>query len=149
MSSESEDLKTGNDKDDDDDYEHKRSSAGSVRSLRLEPPIQRLKSFLMASELPSWTNHSAHSKSTHISARDEPIADLFPECTVLFADIAGFTAWSSVREPAQLLETIYQSFDRIAKKRAVFKVETIGDCYVAVTGLPEPQQGKEANCFWD
>lgn len=27
-----------------------------------------------------------------------PIADLFPECTVFFADIAGFTAWSSTRE---------------------------------------------------
>ena len=31
-----------------------------------------------------------------------PIADLFPECTVLFADIVGFTAWSSMREPAQV-----------------------------------------------
>lgn len=43
------------------------------------------------------------------------IADLFPECTVLFADIAGFTAWSSSREPAQvfvLLENLYSSFDR-------------------------------------
>lgn len=27
-----------------------------------------------------------------------PIADLFPDCTVFFADIAGFTAWSSTRE---------------------------------------------------
>ena len=38
-----------------------------------------------------------------------PIADLFPETTVLFADIAGFTAWSSTREPSQvfaLLETV-------------------------------------------
>lgn len=62
---------------------------------------------------------------------------------VQFADIAGFTAWSSVREPAQvfiLLETIYQSFDQIAKRRRVFKVETIGDCYVAVAGLPEPRK---------
>ena len=32
----------------------------------------------------------------------KPIADLFPNCTVLFADIAGFTAWSSTREPAQV-----------------------------------------------
>lgn len=43
----------------------------------------------------------------------------------MFADISGFTAWSSVREPAQvfvLLETIYQSFDKIAKQRRVFKV---------------------------
>ena len=38
------------------------------------------------------------------------------------------------------LQTIYASFDKIAKKRKVFKVETIGDCYVAVTGLPDPQE---------
>lgn len=44
----------------------------------------------------------------------KPIADLFPSATVLFADIEGFTAWSSVREPAQvftLLETVYGAFD--------------------------------------
>ena len=73
---------------------------------------------------------------------EQPIADFFPYCTVMFADIAGFTAWSSAREPAQvfvLLQSIYQSFDLIAKKRKVFKVETIGDSYIAVTGLPEPQ----------
>ena len=49
------------------------------------------------------------------------------------------TAWSSEREPAQvftLLETLYQSFDGIAKRLKVFKVETIGDSYVAVCGLP-------------
>lgn len=68
---------------------------------------------------------------------EKPIADLCPHTTVMFADIAGFTAWSSVREPSQvftLLETVYHSFDVIAKKRRVFKVETVGDCYVAVTG---------------
>jgi hypothetical protein len=34
--------------------------------------------------------------------KTKPIADLFPETTVLFADIAGFTSWSSVREPRQV-----------------------------------------------
>jgi class 3 adenylate cyclase len=38
------------------------------------------------------------------------------------------------------LETLYRAFDDIARKRRVFKVETIGDCYVAVTGVPEPQK---------
>mmetsp|Transcript_32252 Transcript_32252/g.53959 ORF Transcript_32252/g.53959 Transcript_32252/m.53959 type:complete len:1195 (-) Transcript_32252:317-3901(-) len=73
----------------------------------------------------------------------QPIADLFPNTTVFFADIAGFTAWSSQREPHQvftLLETLYRSFDVIAKKLKVFKVETIGDCYMAVTGLPNPDE---------
>ena len=58
------------------------------------------------------------------------------------ADIVGFTAWSSVREPTQvfsLLETVYAAFDRIARKRKIFKVETVGDCYVAACGLPDPR----------
>eukprot|EP00980_Cylindrotheca_fusiformis_P007889 scaffold1678_cov80-Cylindrotheca_fusiformis.AAC.6 len=70
-----------------------------------------------------------------------PLADLFPNTTVVFADIAGFTAWSSAREPQQvfvLLESIYMAFDKIAYRHSIFKVETVGDCYVAVAGLPEP-----------
>lgn len=39
-----------------------------------------------------------------------------------------------------LLETIYGAFDKSARRRNVFKIETIGDCYVAATGLPEAQK---------
>lgn len=49
----------------------------------------------------------------------------------VFADLAGFTKWSSSRSPSDvfdLLETLYNCFDRVALKRKVFKVETIGDC---------------------
>ncbi|CAB9514586.1 Receptor-type guanylate cyclase gcy [Seminavis robusta] len=70
------------------------------------------------------------------------IASLYPESTIFFADLVGFTSWSAKRTPVevfQLLETIYEAFDNIALKRDVFKVETIGDCYVAATGLPQPQ----------
>lgn len=55
----------------------------------------------------------------------------------------GFTAWSSEREPKDvftLLETLYGAFDKLANKLGVFKVETIGDCYVAATGMPNPQE---------
>ncbi|CAJ1960174.1 unnamed protein product [Cylindrotheca closterium] len=74
-------------------------------------------------------------------AADAPLADLFPNTTVVFADIAGFTAWSSAREPHQvfiLLESIYGAFDKMAYRHGVFKVETVGDCYVSVAGLPDP-----------
>ena len=68
-----------------------------------------------------------------------PVADLFPDCTILEADIAGFTAWSSTREPAmvfELLETLYAAFDDVAERRRVFKVETIGDsCKYIFCGL--------------
>lgn len=51
----------------------------------------------------------------------------------MYADITGFTAWSSAREPShvfKLLESIFSQFDRIAHRRRVFKVEVVGDCYV-------------------
>lgn len=82
--------------------------------------------------------------------KTRPIADLFANATVVFADISGFASWSANRTPADvftLLETLYGSFDKIAKREHVFKVETIGGCYVAVTGLPEPRADHaEAMC---
>lgn len=60
--------------------------------------------------------------------------------TLKSADLVGFTAWSSVRDPSQvfqLLETLYNAFDEQAIKRKVYKVETIGDCWVGACGLPE------------
>jgi class 3 adenylate cyclase len=97
-------------------------------------PKHQLKNFL--------ANTSSAFEISEEFSLNKPIADLFPHTTVLFADIVGFTAWSSERAPEDvfvLLQTIYHAFDKIAKRRGVFKVETIGDCYVAVTGLPDPQ----------
>ena len=54
-----------------------------------------------------------------------PIASLHENTTIFFADLAGFTKWSSTRSPVEvfeLLETLYRSFDVIAKRRGVFKV---------------------------
>lgn len=72
-------------------------------------------------------------------ALNKPIAKHFPCATVLFADIAGFTSWSATRSPQdvfELLESLFFLFDRAAANRNVFKVETIGDSYMAVTGIP-------------
>jgi hypothetical protein len=73
----------------------------------------------------------------------KPIAELFPDATIMFAGIVGSTVLSSTREHTQvffLLETIYHAFDELATQRHVFKVETVGDCYVAVAGLPDPRK---------
>merc|ERR1719491_276638 len=55
--------------------------------------------------------------STDGSHDGGPIAQLYPSATVIFIDVAGFTAWSSTREPDQvfqLLETIYRRWDKLA-----------------------------------
>lgn len=80
----------------------------------------------------------ASSKKTRDGINDygesygKAIAEFYPEATVLFADIAGFTAWSSIREPQSvftLLESVFQCFDTLAKRHGVFKVETVGGNY--------------------
>lgn len=71
------------------------------------------------------------------------MADVFHETSIAFMDLANFTAWSSSRQPSHvfiLLEHVYRAFDVQAKKRRVFKVETVGDCYVAAAGVPEFQK---------
>ena len=70
----------------------------------------------------------------------ETIADSFSCATVVFADIAGFTSWISNRNPVdvfQLLELLFKEFDIVGLQTGVFKFSTIGDCYLATSGLPD------------
>lgn len=85
---------------------------------------------------PRKKTHGEKSLANSEEKENDIMADLFLETTVLRADITGFPAWASVREPHQvfiLLETIYSEFDRIAKSQGIFKVETVGECYVGKT----------------
>jgi Adenylate and Guanylate cyclase catalytic domain len=86
---------------------------------------------------------TGNASSSNAPFMGNPIAELYPDTSVLFADIRGFTAWSSTRQPTQvfhLLESLYAAFDDLARQRGVFKVETIGDSYVAAVGLPTPRK---------
>lgn len=72
------------------------------------------------------------------------IADEFEECTVLFADIVGFTAHSSTVRPellVQELNLVFSRFDDLAMGLGVEKIKTIGDGYMAVAGAPLPSDG--------
>ncbi len=69
----------------------------------------------------------------------QTIAESFPEVTVLFADIVGFTklaARISPTELVQLLNQVFTIFDRLAEKHGLEKIKTIGDAYMVVGGLP-------------
>ena len=70
----------------------------------------------------------------------EPIEDSFSCATVMFADISGFTSWSSNRDPVdvfQLLGLLFKENNILGLQTGVFKVSKIGDCYLATSGLPD------------
>jgi class 3 adenylate cyclase len=67
------------------------------------------------------------------------LADDYKQSTVVFADIKGFTVFSATVSAATLvdvLNTIFSSFDVLTEHCAVEKIKTIGDCYMAISGVP-------------
>lgn len=80
------------------------SGGGGAGAVSGDTPKKRLRSFLQVSR------RSYRKVKEKVDPMLDPIADNFPETTIMFADIAGFTAWSSEREPSevfQLLESVY------------------------------------------
>lgn len=70
------------------------------------------------------------------------IADRFPEATILFSDLVGFTSLASRCSPGQIIEilnNLFSSFDALAKRLNLEKIKTIGDAYMVAGGLPEEQ----------
>ena len=82
--------------------------------------------------------------------RDNPdtIAERFENCTVLFSDIVGFTQMSKSMPAVavvSLLNEIFSKFDDLAEKHNLEKIKTIGDAYMVVGGLPEPNEKHAEN----
>jgi adenylate cyclase len=72
------------------------------------------------------------------------IADRFPEATILFSDLVGFTNLASRYSPGQIVEILnrlFSAFDALAKRLKLEKIKTIGDAYMVAGGLPEQNPG--------
>ncbi|MGF7160933.1 class 3 adenylate cyclase/CheY-like chemotaxis protein [Rhodoligotrophos appendicifer] len=77
-----------------------------------------------------------------LNAGETVIADRFEAASILFADIVDFTPIAASMAPAQLvdqLNAVFFEFDTLARQLGVEKIKTIGDSYMAATGLPEPR----------
>lgn len=68
------------------------------------------------------------------------IAEAYKEVTVVFCDLVGFTTISSGVSPTDLvwtLNTLVSSWDQLCEKHGLEKIKTIGDCYMAASGVPQ------------
>ncbi|MGH2710979.1 MAG: adenylate/guanylate cyclase domain-containing protein [Actinomycetota bacterium] len=76
-------------------------------------------------------------KSSH-----RTIADQFVAASILFADVVDFTPLAERLPPADVvdfLDQLFSEFDALVERHGLEKVKTIGDCYMAVAGVPDPR----------
>ena len=79
---------------------------------------------------------------------DRTISKKYTGATVLFTDIVGFTKMSSAmtaEATVLMLNTLTSMFDERAKEEGIEKIKTIGDAYMAATGLSEIPEGQDSS----
>jgi class 3 adenylate cyclase len=75
----------------------------------------------------------------------------YKDVTILYADIVGFTDFSNQNSPRQvvaMLSSLFTDFDKECNRLHLFKIYTIGDCYVLMSFLDNNDRrspGEEAN----
>jgi guanylate cyclase len=102
--------------------------------------IRRRRAEARSNEL--LTNAIPPSIAARLRRGEKRIAESYPQTTVLFADLEGFTPWVRETDPAHVvgfLDDLFTRFDALAAEAGVEKVKTVGDEYMAVAGAPEPR----------
>ncbi|KAB7494542.1 Adenylate cyclase type 9 [Armadillidium nasatum] len=75
--------------------------------------------------------------------------NIMDNVSILFADIVGFTRMSSNKTAEQLvglLNDLFGRFDELCVQNGCEKINTLGDCYYAVSGCPEPRTDHAECC---
>jgi adenylate cyclase len=81
--------------------------------------------------------------ASRLKRGEDRIAEAYPETSVLFADVVGFTPWTNRTDPSRvigLLDDLFTRLDDVAAEGGIEKLKTIGDAYMAVAGAPLPRE---------
>jgi adenylate cyclase len=77
-----------------------------------------------------------------LKADAHTIADHFVAASILFADVVDFTPLAQRLQPAEMvgiLDQLFSRFDALVERHGLEKIKTIGDCYMAAAGVPNPR----------
>jgi guanylate cyclase len=103
----------------------------ALRALRAE---QEKAEELLVNVLPS-------SIAERLKGSSRSIADHFESASILFADVVDFTPLARRLAPAEVvgvLDRLFSRFDTLVERHGLEKIKTIGDCYMAASGVPDP-----------
>ena len=82
-----------------------------------------------------------NSIAERLQARPDVTADRFADVTVLIADVVGFSGMTPAASPDRLgliLDEIFALFDGLANEHGLRKIKTLGNSYMAASGVPVP-----------
>jgi guanylate cyclase len=103
----------------------------ALRALRAE---QEKAEALLVNVLPS-------SIAERLKGATHSIADQFESASILFADVVDFTPLALRLAPDEVvgvLDRLFSGFDTLVERHGLEKIKTIGDCYMAASGVPDP-----------
>jgi adenylate cyclase len=103
----------------------------ALAALRVE---QERSELLLVNILP-------HSIADRLKSAHQTIADHFDSASILFADVVDFTPLAQRLSPAEvvgILDRLFSHFDTLVERHGLEKIKTIGDCYMAAAGVPDP-----------
>ena len=103
----------------------------ALAALRVE---QEKSEALLVNILPS-------SIAERLKGTRQTIADHFSSASILFADVVDFTPLARRLPPAEvvaILDELFSRFDALVERHGLEKIKTIGDCYMAASGVPDP-----------
>jgi class 3 adenylate cyclase/Tfp pilus assembly protein PilF len=79
--------------------------------------------------------------ATELKNTGKAVSRKFPQATVLFSDFKNFTNYAENLGPEELvhiLDDYFRAFDQVVEEFGLEKIKTIGDAYMCVCGLPNP-----------